>query len=109
MRVRNQIRPHDPKELMRAMDIAVDLEEVENEEKKMIPAWSTYSNFRYMARMGMTGELKDEKGGMDKQDLSWRAMLERNIIMTAKKHELERIWGKFQEIGEWERFLIRNT
>jgi len=38
MRVRNQIRPHDPKELMRAMDIAVDLEEVENEEKKMIPA-----------------------------------------------------------------------
>ena len=32
-KIRNQIRPHDPKELMRAMEIALDVEESFREEK----------------------------------------------------------------------------
>jgi len=34
MRIRNQIRPHDPKDLMRAIEILLDLEEAANDEKR---------------------------------------------------------------------------
>ena len=50
--IRNQIRPHDPKEVMRAMEIALDVEVVFNEEKGGNNALRSMASF---GRSGITG------------------------------------------------------
>ena len=62
MKVRNQIRPHDPKELLRAMEIVVDMDEAVNEEPKLSYGRSVYANVRCVARTGMSVRVDNNKG-----------------------------------------------
>ena len=52
-KIRNQIRPHDPKELMRAMEIALDVEESFREEK--ISSFGHRNNASFLHYQGSTG------------------------------------------------------
>lgn len=74
MRIRNQIRPHDPKDFMRAMEIAVDLEEAIKEERKMIPTKNISSNFRHVTGIG---KMESGKG--------WSAQVGSSSNNTARK------------------------
>jgi len=70
MKVRNQIQPHDPKELLRAMEIIVDVEEAVNEESKLSYGRSAYANVKCVAGTGMSGKVDSNKGWNGKAESS---------------------------------------
>jgi len=54
--LQTKIRLHDPKELMRSMEVALNLEESMNEEKKKCTTYqSNTPNFRYSTGIGLKG------------------------------------------------------
>jgi len=59
----NQIRPHDPKDLRRAMEIALDVEESFKEEKTGSIGYRNNASFgRYQGGTGITGNTDLHKG-----------------------------------------------
>jgi len=60
-KLRHQIRPHDPKELMRAMDIALDLEDMSNFDRGGVQSYRS-SHVRYTGGSGVTARLGNYKG-----------------------------------------------
>lgn len=69
MKIRNQIRPHHSKDLMRAMGIALALEEVLKEEKT-VSYRNNATSYRYFAGMGVPTRVENLKGGVDKRFLA---------------------------------------
>ena len=60
-KIRHQIRPHDPKELTRAMDIALDLEDMSNFDRGGVQSYRS-SHVRYTGGSGVTARLENYKG-----------------------------------------------
>lgn len=82
--IRNQIRPLDPKDLMRAMEIAMNLEESGNEEKRGTSAnWNMASNSCYTGGSGVAARAENYKG-VSKQTVS-------SMSNTARKESINNL------------------
>jgi len=62
IKVRNRIRPRDPKEFMRVMKIVVCMKEVVNEELKLSFGQSACANVRCVAGTGTSRRVESGKG-----------------------------------------------
>jgi len=61
-RIRNQIRPHDPKEVMRAMEISLNVEEAFNEEVKGNGGYRNATTFRRSGILSRTDVTRGSGG-----------------------------------------------
>jgi len=83
-KIRHQIRPHDPKELTRAMEIALDLEETLNWDKYATNSYRT-GQFRYTGGIGVMTRSDNHKGGSRKAGFS--------VISDARKENRHNMVG----------------
>lgn len=85
MKIRNQIRPHDPKDLMRAMKIALDLEETINEERKGVLNYhNNASSYRYFVGNGVTTRVEPTGDEWTNGFLAWPVMLRKNLPLQER-------------------------
>ena len=63
-KIQNQIIPHDPKEVMRAMEIALDVEETFKEEKGSNNGFRSMASFRCSGITGHTEVYRGNSGSM---------------------------------------------
>jgi len=89
-KIQNQIKPHDPKEVMKAMEIALDVEEAFKEEKG---GSSGYKNTTSFGRSRITGHTELYRETVGQCRLVWLVMQERRLPPQAERFDQGKAQG----------------